>query len=115
MIINRINLKFVLKTTKSTIDDLVEWLKLIKKECFYIGYPCIRGKKYLGKYSFYDKEEWEYSDKSITNRAEDYDIYVGSIIRGYENNYVLWDKIRENDDLFNELISTLEMFENEKN
>lgn len=125
--INETNLNFILEITNSTIKDAIKWLKLIKKRHSDEEYPCIQSeRKYLDKYSFYDKNDGEDGEEKIKdfNRIEtdgskylesyltekNMKIYVGSIINECEDNYTLWNEIRKNDDLFNELILALKVF-----
>ena len=53
MTLNKKNLKFILKSTGSTIDDGIKWVRLIKRKASNERYPCNEGYEYLKKYSFY--------------------------------------------------------------
>lgn len=111
------NLNFILEETNSTIDDFIKWLKFIKREYHSARFPCIRYEKgdgkYLGKYSFDDREERE-CEYNFTETPEDetckeVTIYIGSIVEEADNIFDLWDNIRENDEEFNKLIKALEL------
>lgn len=101
--INEDNLNFVLESTDSTVNDLIEWLKFIKKNYFRFKFPCAENAEYLANYSFYDPSR-------RGNVTFGPDIHVGSIVKEHKSVFSSWNTIRKNDALFNKFISALEEY-----
>lgn len=57
MKINKRTIRYVLKHTDSTIDDLIKWFKGWKVRK-HGDEPCNNGHMYLGRFSFYCVDKW---------------------------------------------------------
>lgn len=107
MKVNKKNLNFILTSTESSINTFIKWLEFIKEYYFDESFPCcFNNGRYLNKYIFYNSCICPKSLKEI-NIISEKTLFVGSIIKEYENNGDIWEAVRKNNVKFNKLISIL--------